>query len=364
MVSSDPDIVFDKNGVCNHCHEFNKNIIKYRYRENKEQKNLKTLGDRIKSRQKGEYDSIIGLSGGVDSSYVAYLAMKMGLNPLCVHFDNGWNSKIAVKNIKNIINVTGFDLSTYVIDWLEFRDLQRSFLKAGVIDIEMLTDHAITASLFKIGKNMGIRTVLSGANYTTEHGMPKSWVWSKMDLRNIKSIHKKYGDISLKSFPSMSTLRWRLIQYLGIGGTIYEEPLNLINYRKTDAMDTLKKVFKWQYYGGKHYESVFTKFYQAYILPTKFGVDKRLSHLSALIRNGEISRDEAIVELNQPIYNENVLLKDKEFILKKLGFSENEFYAIMSRLPVSHDNFLTDQMYMKYLTTLGRFILRRKIDFS
>jgi N-acetyl sugar amidotransferase len=363
MDTSDSDIVFDKNGICNYCHEFNEKLIKYRYGENKEQENLKTLRIRIKSRQKGEYDSIIGLSGGVDSSYVAYLAMNMGLNPLCVHFDNGWNSNIAVKNISNIIRITGFSLSTYVIDWLEFRDLQRSFLKAGVIDIEMLTDHAITASLFKIGRDMGIKTVLSGTNYATEHGMPRPWVWSKMDLRNIKSIHKQYGDINLKSFPTISTLRWRLIQRFGMGG-VYEEPLNLINYRKMDAMDTLKKVFKWQYYGGKHYESVFTKFYQAYILPTKFGVDKRLSHLSALIRNGEISRDEAITELNHPIYEKNSLLRDKNFILKKIGFSENEFDAIMSSPPVPHNNFLTDQTYIKHLTALGKAIFGPKIDIS
>lgn len=356
MDTTDPDISFDDLGVCNFCREAKRKLPKFHFTQDQEMLNLKKLTATIKGRQKGEYDSIIGLSGGVDSSYVAYLAMKMGLNPLCVHFDNGWNSDIAVKNIRKIIDITGFDLYTYVIDWPEFRDLQRSFFKAGVIDIEMLTDHAIFASLFKLNKKFKISTVLSGTNYVTEQGMPRTWVWPKMDLRNIKAIHKRFGEIKLKSFPTMPTLFWGLMRQFNYGG-IYEEPLNQINYRKCDAIDTLSNVFDWQYYGGKHYESVFTRFYQAYVLPTKFGVDKRKVHYSDLLRNGEMTRQDVIAELAKPLYELQDLNRDKTFVLKKLGFSEEEFEKIMCEKPVPHDFYPTDQTIMYPLIKLSKFIL-------
>jgi len=356
MDTTDPDIEFDDDGVCNYCNEAKLKLPKYRFTPEEQAKNLEVLKSRIKARQRGEYDSILGLSGGVDSSYVAYLAKEIGLNPLCVHFDNGWNSDVAVKNIRNIIDNTDFDLYTYVIDWPEFRDLQRSFFKAGVIDIEMLTDHAIFASLFKIRKEHKITTVLSGTNYATEHGLPPAWSWPKMDLRNIKSIQNKYGEMNLKSFPTMSTFSWILMKRFNLGG-FFEEPLNQVNYHKNDVMKVLANKFSWQYYGGKHYESVFTKFYQAYILPTKFNVDKRKSHLSALIRNGEITREDAINQLSDPLYHDHELQRDSEFVLKKLGFSADEFQKIMRQLPVPHDSYSTDQSYIQPLVNIGRSIL-------
>lgn len=358
MDSTDPDIFFDSNGVCHYCRTTAKKILNYRYSSEQEHENLKQLAKTIKSRKKGEYDSILGLSGGVDSSYVAYLAMEMGLNPLCVHFDNGWNSEVAVNNIRKIIDVTGFDLKTYVIDWPEFRDLQRSFFKAGVIDIEMLTDHAIFATLFKIRKEFKITTVLSGTNYATEHGMPPTWLWSKMDSMNIKSIHKKFGELSIRTFPMMSSFYWLLMRQFGIGG-VFEEPLNIINYSKKEAMLTLERRFEWKYYGGKHYESLFTKFYQAYVLPTKFGIDKRKVHYSDLIRNGEIDRNEAVFELNKPLYSEIELRKDKDFVLKKLGFTEVDFDELISKKPVPHDFYSSDRIYIKPLIYLGKKILSK-----
>ena len=358
MDKTDPDIKFDTIGICNHCKDAEKKIHSYQFSSSESDVNLKNLAAKIKKRQRGEYDSILGLSGGVDSSYVAYLAKKMGLNPLCVHFDNGWNSDIAVKNIKNIIDVTGFDLYTYVIDWPEFRDLQRAFFKAGVVDIEMLTDHAIFASLFKIRSKHNITTVLSGTNYTTEHGMPKTWSWAKMDLRNIKSIQKKFGDMKIKSFPTMNTFYWLVMRKFNFGGT-FDEPLNVVNFRKNDAMVVLSKEFSWQYYGGKHYESVFTKFYQAYILPTKFGIDKRKMHLSGLIRNKELSREEALSELHKPLYDENELRRDKAFILKKLGFTESEFNRIMLKKPIPHDFYPTDQTYILPLIKCAKLFIKR-----
>lgn len=355
MDTSDQDIVFDSEGVCNYCHEAEEKLPNYRFSDVQVERNLQSLKKRLKAQQKGEYDSIIGLSGGVDSTYIAYLALQMGLNPLCVHFDNGWNSDIAVKNIRNIIDVTGFDLYTYVIDWPEFRDLQRSFFKAGVIDIEMLTDHAIFSSLFKIRRQHSITAVLSGTNYVTEHGMPVCWTWAKMDLRNIKSIQKRFGDMKLKSFPTMSSFYWALMRRFGIGGT-FEEPLNNINYNKSYAMKTLADVFDWQYYGGKHYESVFTKFYQAYVLPTKYGVDKRKVHYSALIRNGEMTRKEVMEELEKPLYETHELIRDKAFVLKKLGFTEQEFDQMMQEKPVAHDFYPTDQAIMQPLLKFGKAV--------
>ena len=355
MDTSDPDIIFDAKGVCNYCRDANQKLPYYTFTEEKEKENIKELSTKIKSQRKGKYDSILGLSGGVDSSYVAYLAMEMELNPLCVHFDNGWNSNIAVKNIRKIIDITGFDLQTYVIDWPEFRDLQRAFFKAGVIDIEMLTDHAIFASLFRIRRDHNIKTVLSGTNYATEQSLPTSWAWPKMDLRNIKSIHRRFGNLKLKSYPTMSSFFWAIMRRFGIGG-VFEEPLNKINYRKDNAIKVLTESFDWQYYGGKHYESVFTKFYQAYILPTKFGVDKRKMHFSDLIRNGEIEKEEVLLELEKPLYDPEELRRDKLFILKKLGFSEDEFDHLMSQKPKPHDFYPTDRSTMRILSTIGKSI--------
>tara|TARA_B100000780_G_C21125273_1_gene456403 strand:- start:3941 stop:5053 length:1113 start_codon:yes stop_codon:yes gene_type:complete len=358
--STVPDITFSDEGECSYCSFANKNIKNFKFSIEDEKNNLETLKKRILDQKNGEYDSIIGLSGGVDSSYVAYLAMELGLNPLCVHFDNGWNSDIAVKNIRNIIEVTKFDLHTYVVDWEEFKDLQRSFFKAGVVDIELLTDHAIYAALFKIRRSYKIKSVLSGTNYATEHGMPNPWTWSKMDLTNIKSIHKEFGTIPIKSFPTMSSNKWRLIKRFGFGGT-FEEPLNLINFSKSNAMSKLEDVFDWEYYGGKHFESVFTKFYQAHVLPSKFKIDKRKVHLSDLIRNGEIDRGFALEELSKPLYDKEELIRDKDFVLKKLGFKEEEFDSILSKDPVSHDFYMNDYTNDSLIVKIGKCIFGSKV---
>lgn len=358
MDDTNPDIQLDEFGVCQACREAELKLPKFTFTEEQERINLQALKAKIEKQKSGEYDSILGLSGGVDSSYIALLAMDMGLNPLCVHFDNGWNSDTAIKNIRKIIDVTGFDLYTYVIDWPEFRDLQRSFFKAGVLDIEVLTDHAIFAALFKLRRKHGIKTVLSGTNYSTEHGMPPSWLWNKMDLRNIKAIQKRFGEMSIKSFPTMNTISWLLIRKLQIGG-VFEEPLNMINYRKSSAMERLKERFDWRYYGGKHYESTFTKFYQAYVLPTKFGIDKRKVHLSALVRNGEITRQEALSELAEPLYKPGELQEDKRFILKKLGFSEAEFDKIMSETPIPHDFYPSDAVYIRPLIRFAKLFMSK-----
>lgn len=354
MDTTDSEIIFDEKGVCNYCRYLENILPLYKFSKEEETRNLKRIIKEIQEGSNAKYDSVIGLSGGVDSSYVAYLAHQNGLNPLCVHFDNGWNSEIAVSNIKKIVDKCGFDLETYVINWPEFRDLQRSFFKAGVLDIEMLTDHAIMATMFSLRKKHNIKYVLSGVNIRTENGMPNLWLWRKQDLVNIKDIHKKFGSVPIKEFPTLSSLSFKIKKMLGWGGK-YVEILNNINYSKTEAMKTLATEFNWEYYGGKHYESVFTRFYQAYILPVKFNVDKRKVHLSSLIRSGEITRAEALNELEKPLYEPQELKRDRQYVLKKLGFSETEFDKIMNEKPKSHLEYKSDEWIIQlWLRLMGK----------
>lgn len=360
MDTSDPGIEFDSTGVCHYCLMVEKLLPRYQFSADLEKRNLEEIERMVKASPGREgYNCILGLSGGVDSSYVALLAKDMGLKPLCVHFDNGWNSEAAVANIRAIIEHCGFDLFTYVINWNEFRDLQRSFLKAGVIDFEMLSDHAIFAALFHLRRKYKIKYVLSGTNFSTENGLPVSWTWPKMDFKNIKDIHKHYGSIPLKTFPSMTNIQWALIRRLGLGG-VFLEPLNKINYTKNSAMTRLESV-GWKYYGGKHYESIITKFYQVYILPNKFGVDKRRCHHSSLIRNGEMSREEAIDDLMRPASDMQELMREKSFVVKKLGFTEEEFDLIMRSKPVPHDNFKTDTKMLKALASIPKLLSRHNL---
>ena len=334
MDTSAPDIAFDTNGVCNYCKGHEKKVSSTPYHLGDAKEKLHRLVDRLKTEKKGEYDSIVGLSGGVDSSYVAYQAVKLGLRPLAVHFDNGWNSELAVKNIENIVKKLNLDLITFVIDWEEFRDIQRSFFKAGVIDIEMVTDHAIFAAMYQIAKQHKIRYILSGTNAATESIMPSTWQHFKFDLLNLKAIHRRFGTLPIKRYPTLSV--WKMAWNHYAGGIKSISLLNFLPYHKHEAMATLERELCWQYYGGKHFESVFTKFYQAHILPEKFGVDKRRIHLSDLIMNGEITREEALEEIGRPIYNAMQLEQDRVYVCKKLGFSKVEFEAYMNEPQVSH----------------------------
>lgn len=347
--TSDRDIEFDDNGVCNHCREVDWMLKRQTLGEEESKRRLESLCDTIRREGEGKpYDCLMGLSGGVDSSYVAYLAKQLRLRPLAVHFDNGWDSELAVKNIHRIVSTLEFDLQTYVIDWEEFRDLQRAFIKAGVIDIEMLTDHAILASVFRIASENNIRYIFSGVNVATEYGMPRSWTWFKQDFKNIRAIHNRFGEVRLKTFPRLGTWKWLLLRYFG-SNYRFVDILNHLDYKKGNAMAVLEDKLGWQYYGGKHYESLFTQFYQAYILPLKFKVDKRRAHLSSLIRNGEITRGEALREIEKPLYDPVLLRTHKAYVLKKLGFSEEEFDAIMQEPPRAHDDFPSDMPLVNLL---------------
>jgi N-acetyl sugar amidotransferase len=334
MDTSDSEIVFDENGVCNHCKTHETRVAHSPFSQPGAEEKLKALVATIQSKAEGEYDCIVGLSGGVDSSYVAYQAVKLGLKPLAVHFDNGWNSELAVKNIERMVKRLNLDLVTYVIDWEEFRDIQRSFFKANVIDIEMVTDHAIFAALFKIAKEHRIRYILSGTNAATESIMPRTWQHFKFDLLNLKAIHKKFGTLPIKNFPTLSI--WGMAWNKYVAGFQSVPILNYLRYRKEDAIKTLQDELEWEYYGGKHYESVFTKYYQAHILPKKFGIDKRRIHLSDLIMNEEVSRAAAVAELEKPLYDAGALAREQDYICKKLGFSRSEHDAYLATPAVSH----------------------------
>ena len=335
MDSSTPSISFDSAGICNYCQSHVEKTQLAPFTQSGAEQKLAEVVAKIKSKRKGEYDSIVGLSGGVDSSYVAYQAVKRGLKPLAVHFDNGWNSELAVKNIEQMVKRLGLDLLTFVIDWEEFRDIQRSFFKAHVIDIEMVTDHAIFAAMYRIAHQHGIRYILSGTNAQTESIMPAAWQHFKFDLRNLKAIHQRHGNLPIKRYPTLSV--WGMAWNHYVWGVQSVSILNYLPYRKDEAMRVLREELGWQYYGGKHHESVFTKFYQAHILPTKFGVDKRRIHLSDLIMNSEMSRDEALAELEQPAYDPALLEQDRDYVCKKLGFSTQQFADYLAAAPVPHE---------------------------
>jgi N-acetyl sugar amidotransferase len=344
---------FDENGICKHCHEYDYMAKTYIKSGTEAEALMAETINTIKEYGKNKkYDCLIGLSGGVDSSYVAYLAKQYGLRALCVHFDNGWNSEMAVMNIHNIVHKLNFDLDTYVIDWEEFKDLQLAYLKASVIDIEVLTDHAIYGTMFKIAKQNDIKYVLGGHNVVTEGILPYHWTYDKKDYINIKAIHKQFGQKSLKSFPFLDKKMKRFIINSGVEFVNY---LNWIPYIKDEVKKKLQKELDWKDYGGKHYESIWTRFYQGYILPVKFGVDKRKAHLSTLICSGQMSRQDALAEMKNPPYDAKQLKIDKEFILKKLALSEKEFDALM-KLPIrDHREFDTEGSLFHYYPVLKPF---------
>jgi N-acetyl sugar amidotransferase len=362
MDTSDPDITFDINGVCNHCRNHDRVVRKTFLRDEERERKFQQIIDKIKNEGRYKnYDCIMGLSGGVDSSYMAYLAKQFGLRPFVIHVDNGWNAEIAGENIRNIVSTLDFKLHTYSIDWEEFKDLQRSFLKASVIDIEMITDHAIAAIQIREARRRNIKYILGGSNVATESGIPKSWSWLKSDLANIKAIQKKFGTKKITSIPTYGTWKILLNRYV-TKRFEFVYLLDAVNYNKTNAMEVLSSELGWQYYGGKHYESVFTKFYQAYILPEKFGVDKRRAHLSSLIRNNETTREESLRELETPSYHPEDLRRDKELVLKRLGFSDKEFDEIMKRPIKSHMSYLYDLMPIYPLLVLLKMIKKYRTE--
>jgi len=327
--NSDPDIRFDKDGISNYFYDYHQRAKLRLFNKPEDPERLTEIITKIKQAGIGkEYDCIIGVSGGVDSTYIAYRAKELGLRPLAIHFDNGWNSELAVKNIENTLNKLNIDLLTYVIDWQEFKSLQLAFLRASTPDGEIPTDHAIFALFFKIANENGIKYIINGNNFETESVMPLTWSYGHIDWKYIDTINRQFGTSRLKTYPTITLLKY--FYYTFIKGIRIISLLNYMPYNKVQAMDLLQSKLDWKYYGGKHYESIYTRFYQGYILPKKFNIDKRKAHISSLIFAGQMTREQGFEELKKPIYPEHLFKEDLDFVLKKLGMSPDEFDKILN----------------------------------
>lgn len=345
MDTTDPDISFDENGVCNHCHTYDRLVRDYVRDGADGLRELERIAEKIRGEGKDKkYDCVIGVSGGVDSTYVAFRVKQLGLRPLAIHLDNGWDSELAVKNIEETLNRLGIDLYTEVLDWEEFRDLQVSFLKASTPDSEIPTDHAIVALLSNMAEKIGVRYVIVGNNVRTETHLPRSWSQGHFDWKYISELQKRFGTRPLKTFPHFGFFTYyrRMLTQKRI------EILNYVGYNKKEALRVLQDELGWRYYGGKHYESIYTRFYQGYILPEKFGFDKRRSHLSSLVCSGEVTREQALDELNIPTYAPSMQEEDREYVVKKLGLTDAEFTAIMTAPKKSYWDYPSYGKLMKH----------------
>jgi N-acetyl sugar amidotransferase len=331
MDTSVADIEFDEQGVCNYCRAASERLAREMYVG--DEARLDRVVAQIKRDGRGKpYDSIIGVSGGVDSSYTAYVVKRMlGLRPLAVHFDNGWNSELAVENIDRLLRKLEIELYTHVVDWEEFRDLQLAFLKASVANSEIPTDHAIVALLYRVAARHGVRYIVHGGNLASESIMPDRWMHDAKDLRFLKAIHRQFGTKPIKTFPTLSMAR--LAYYILLRRIRYLPILNYVKYDKEEAAGLLERELGWRKYGGKHFESIYTRFFQGYLLPQKFGMDKRRAHFSSLIVSGQMTRDLALDELEVEPYPARQASEDIEYVSQKFGLTARDFEAIMD-LPV------------------------------
>ncbi len=354
MDISDPEITFNDQGHCNHCQaaagKRTTKLVMYTEGEYR----LDRVVARIKDAGRGKpYDCVVGVSGGVDSTYVAYTVKQHGLRPLAVHFDNGWNSELAVQNIEQTLQRLEIPLYTHVVDWEEFRDLQLAFLRASVPDAEIPTDHAIGALLHHTAARFGVRYIISGTNVNTESILPISWTYYVSDWKYIRGIHKRFGSRPLRSYPSSSMARyiWHIL-----GRRIHTiSLLNSIPYDKAAAVAVLERELGWRNYGGKHHESIYTRFFQSYILPRKFNIDKRRAHYSSLIMSGQMTREEAIVAMEQPIADPRLLAEDRTYVVKKLNISDDDFESIMHAPVRSYRDYDNDsRRYAQMRSLWGR----------
>ncbi len=347
MDASDPELIRDASGVCNHCLKFD-SVTSAQWFPNEEGSKRweKTAADIRRAGAGQEYDCILGLSGGVDSSYLALKAREWGLRPLVVHVDAGWNSELAVSNIENIVRHCNYDLHTHVVDWEEMRDLQYAYLQAGVANQDVPQDHVFFSALYHFATGNRIRYILSGGNIATEGIFPGSWQGSAMDAINLKAIHARYGAMPLKAYRTISFFE-SYLWYPFVKRMRTVRPLDYMPYDKAGAIAQLEQAVGWKSYGRKHGESLFTKLFQNYYLPTKFGYDKRLPHLSSLIVSGQMSREEALLELEKPLYDRDELEIDIAYFCKKMRINRVIFDECVARPPRWHTEFPTwDARYL------------------
>lgn len=351
MDTTDPDIQFDEQGVSSYIPLFEKVYAPTlrRAQAGERRDELNALVERIKADGRGKpYDVVIGVSGGVDSTYLALQAVRLGLRPLAVHFDSGWNSELAVENIHNLVTTLGLDLYTQVVDWREMRDLQLAYLKSGIANADTPTDHAFGYVAFRQARKYGIKHILSGTNYVSESILPASWEYASDDLKLLKSIHRRFGRVRLKTYPTMGSFTRTLWYPYGFGITTHAI-LNYLPYHYAQAKLEIAREVGWRDYGGKHYESVFTRWFQGYYLPQRFGFDKRIAHYSSLILSGEMTRDEALALLETPNYPEELRSQDHEFIAKKLGISVGELDAIVAAPPKRYTDYPNSEVSTRRL---------------
>jgi N-acetyl sugar amidotransferase len=340
MDTTDPKITFDANGLCTHCRRYTLSIAAMEKNDTYSTANRdRIIGEIREAGRDRDYDVLLGLSGGVDSSYLAYLAHQLGFRAVCVHLDNGWNSELAVKNIENIVRRYHFTLHTHVINWEEFRDLQLSCIKASVVDVEMLTDQAIGAVMFEQAARHDIKNILIGLNWASEAIMPYSWKYYKNDLLNILDIHRRFGTHKIETFPMLDP--YRMWEYKEIKGIRMTDLLNYYPYNPRTAPEVLQKEQGWRPYGRKHCESIFTQFYQEYYLPRKFNIDKRRPHLANLVCSGIMTRDQALAEFEQIHISESEAEALKDYVCKKLRLTQDEFSEIMAAPRREHTEFLS-----------------------
>lgn len=331
MDTRDPRITFDANGICDYCNNFNATIKPNWHTDQRGESELMALAEKIKAHGRGkDFDCIIGLSGGLDSSYAAYIAKeKMGLRPLLFHVDAGWNTDQAVGNIEKLVDGLGLDLYTEVVNWEEMKDLQTAFLRSQIADQDLPQDAAFFSGLYKFAREHRIKYVLTGANYSTECCRePEEWGgYPGIDKTLFTDIHRRFGTRPLKSFPLTDILIYKIL-YQRLLGMEVVKPLNLVPYIKKDAEDTLEQKFGWKRFKHKHHESRFTRFYEDYWMPRKFGYEKRRAHFSSLIMTGQMTRDAALERISRPELDEQFLKGEFEYVANKLDLTVEQLQEI------------------------------------
>lgn len=358
MDASDPWISFDADGVSNYWHECTAKLEREVISGPAGIQHAEQLASTIKAESRGsEYDCLIGLSGGVDSSLIAYWTRQLGLNPLAIHMDNGWNTELAVSNIEKIVTKLDIDLHTEVLDWPTFRDLQRSFFLASVPNCEIPTDHAIVATLFRLARKFGIRYIISGSNVATEGIISKNAGHDNKDWAHISAIHSRFGQGGkLRNYPHLSVANFA--RTILVDRVKFVPLLNYLDYDWVSAKQLLNDQLGWREYPRKHGESKFTRFFQEYYLPQKFGVDKRRMHFSSLICSGQLTRAEALERLREPLYTENELSDELDFVCDKLQFSKSEFEQVLRAEPKLHSDYPTSPLFRSQSTPLYRWARR------
>jgi N-acetyl sugar amidotransferase len=354
MDTSDSNISFDGRGRCDYCNNYYDNILPDWHPDERGEREIMEVAEKIRKDGKDrDHDCVIGVSGGVDSSYLVVLAKeKLGLRPLIFHVDAGWNSQQSVNNIEKLVDGLGLDLHTEVINWLEMKDLQLSFFKAQVPHLDTPQDHAFFAALYNFAAQHGVKYILTGANYSTECVRePLEWHYHASDLLQLKDIHRRFGTRELKTFPLIDIFTYKLY-YRFVKNIRVVKPLNYFRYIKEEAMQELADRFGWQKYAHKHYESRFTRFYEGYWLPKKFGFDKRRAHFSSLILTGQMSRDEALQKIAQPAYDEETVAQDFEYVATKLDLTTVELQALLDGPNKSYRDY-RNRMGMINLGTLA-----------